>query len=158
MPRFTYLPLDDGCQEIRLIRLLPGVFDDDIQVEIFHEPLSEERIPEYEALLYVWGTTEKPLKIYPCTPTAYPTDDKRKIWSSKLRFEKLRSKSRRIRRPHFPLAVSTQYRRALRTSCLSSFEDCGAQVQMFFDSLPLTSLGIFLLPKPIYCFATPSTF
>jgi hypothetical protein len=55
MTRFTRLSLDDGCQEIRLIHLLPGAFDDDIQVEIFHEPLSEERILEYEALSYVWG-------------------------------------------------------------------------------------------------------
>ena len=58
MPRFAYLPLDTAREEIRLISLLPGLFNDDIQVEIFHEPLSEEHVPEHEALSYAWGLTE----------------------------------------------------------------------------------------------------
>jgi hypothetical protein len=64
MPPFTYLPLDPAGQEIRLIRLLPSQFDDDIHVEIFHESLSEENVPEYEALSYAWGSTQTSHSIF----------------------------------------------------------------------------------------------
>jgi hypothetical protein len=154
MPRFTRLPLDDGCQEIRLIRLLPGAFDDDIQVEIFHEPLSEERIPEYEALSYVWGLQKSHTQSISAHQRRIPRTTNARFGRANYvsRNEdhspkKLRSKSRRIRRPHLPSAINTRYCRALRTSCLSSFKDSKTQVQMFLDSLPLTSLRIFLLPK-----------
>ena len=60
MAGFIYSPLDSARKEIRLISLLPGLFDTDIQVEIFHEKLSEEYQPDYEALSYVWGSTEDP--------------------------------------------------------------------------------------------------
>jgi hypothetical protein len=60
MTRFIYSPLNPAQKEIRLIGLLPGLFDTDIQVEIFHEILSEQYQPDYEALSYVWGSTEDP--------------------------------------------------------------------------------------------------
>jgi hypothetical protein len=60
MARFIYSPLNPAQKEIRLIGLLPGLFDTDIQVEIFHEKLSEQYQPDYEALSYVWGSTEDP--------------------------------------------------------------------------------------------------
>jgi hypothetical protein len=41
MARFIYSPLKYAQKEIRLISLLPGLFDSDIKVEIFHEKLSE---------------------------------------------------------------------------------------------------------------------
>jgi hypothetical protein len=60
MARFIYSPLDPAKKEIRLIGLLPGLFHTNIQVEIFHEKLSEPYQPDYEALSYVWGSTEDP--------------------------------------------------------------------------------------------------
>jgi hypothetical protein len=58
MSCFIYSPLNPAQKEIRLIGLLPGLFDTDIYVEIFHEKLSEQYQPDYEALSYVWGSTE----------------------------------------------------------------------------------------------------
>jgi hypothetical protein len=55
---FAYLPLDPLRQEIRLIRLQPSHFGDDIHVEIFHESLSKEHVLEYEALSYTWGSPQ----------------------------------------------------------------------------------------------------
>lgn len=60
MSRFIYLPLDTARKELRLVNLLPGPFDTDIQVEILHTKLSEEYQPDYDALSYVWGSTEDP--------------------------------------------------------------------------------------------------
>ena len=60
MARFIYSPLKSAQKEIRLISLLPGLFDSDIKVEIFYEKLSEQYQPDYEALSYVWGSTEDP--------------------------------------------------------------------------------------------------
>lgn len=58
MSRFAYLPLDTARHEIRLFRLLPAPFvDDQIHVQIFHETLSDEHVPEFEAISYVWGST-----------------------------------------------------------------------------------------------------
>jgi hypothetical protein len=50
MARFIYSPLKSAQKEIRLISLLPGLFDSDIKVEIFYEKLSEQYQPDYEAL------------------------------------------------------------------------------------------------------------
>ncbi|KAJ0110225.1 HET-domain-containing protein [Diaporthe amygdali] len=40
MTQFTYTKLDRSREEIRLLRLLPGEFDDDIAFNIFHTPLT----------------------------------------------------------------------------------------------------------------------
>jgi hypothetical protein len=89
MNRYQYQPLDTAKDEIRLIRLLPGSFSDDIEIEIFHTRLrsnkkDEENEPgkkrsksrkiwdsimhskkledalSYEALSYVWGSEDNP--------------------------------------------------------------------------------------------------
>jgi hypothetical protein len=36
MDRYKYKPLDSAKRELRLVRLLPGGFSDDIEIEIFH--------------------------------------------------------------------------------------------------------------------------
>jgi hypothetical protein len=36
MDQYKYTPLDVAIGEIRLIRLLPGGFSDNIEIEIFH--------------------------------------------------------------------------------------------------------------------------
>jgi hypothetical protein len=81
MDRYTYQPLDSAEGEIRLFRLLPGSFSDDIEIDIFHarsrfkeeehkesksRKLSDaiihpsQGIPLYEALSYVWGSEAEP--------------------------------------------------------------------------------------------------
>jgi hypothetical protein len=81
MDRYNYQPLDSAEGEIRLFRLLPGSFSDDIEIDIFHAKsrfkeeehnISKSRklsdaiihpsqgIPLYEALSYVWGSEAEP--------------------------------------------------------------------------------------------------
>ncbi|EON66479.1 hypothetical protein W97_05577 [Coniosporium apollinis CBS 100218] len=64
MDPYSYTPLDIATNEIRLIRLLPGLPPRRLEVEIFHVPLSAEEEghagPVYEALSYVWGSTSNP--------------------------------------------------------------------------------------------------
>ena len=71
MDRYTYQPLDSAEGEIRLFRLLPGSFSDDIEIDIFHarsrfkeeghkRSKSRKLIPLYEALSYVWGSEAEP--------------------------------------------------------------------------------------------------
>lgn len=57
MPPFKYTPLQAGRDEIRLCRLLPGPFSANLEIEIIHEDVSSN--PIYEALSYVWGTSER---------------------------------------------------------------------------------------------------
>ena len=73
MPPFVYQPLNARRQEIRLIRLLPGRFDDEIQVELIHVPLWKDLIPEYDALSYVWGAAQKLHTISVCAKPMPPT-------------------------------------------------------------------------------------
>lgn len=49
---YCYTGLKPGEQAIRLVRLHPGQFSDDVFVSIFHIDLDEA---EYEALSYTWG-------------------------------------------------------------------------------------------------------
>ena len=58
MPRYKYPPLDAQSQQIRLMGLAPGMFDDDIYVSLSTVSLTQDNPPEYEALSYTWGSTE----------------------------------------------------------------------------------------------------
>jgi hypothetical protein len=42
MAQYEYRPLDRERDEIRLVRLLPGAFDDEMQIEVFHTQLSSD--------------------------------------------------------------------------------------------------------------------
>jgi ankyrin repeat protein len=61
MEDFQYEPLDLDQPAIRLVRILPGKADDDIECEImsafFNVPGAEM---DYEALSYVWGSSDTP--------------------------------------------------------------------------------------------------
>jgi hypothetical protein len=50
-PKYQYRSLDFEKQEIRLLKLLPSDFNDEIRVVIFHkslpEPIIEELAPDY---------------------------------------------------------------------------------------------------------------
>ncbi|KAK9420299.1 putative HET-domain-containing protein [Seiridium unicorne] len=59
MDAYKYSPLPtEGF--IRLLSLEPGVFDDDIILSLSMVPLQDLSPPHYEALSYVWGTSENP--------------------------------------------------------------------------------------------------
>ncbi|KAJ4394365.1 hypothetical protein N0V93_003582 [Gnomoniopsis smithogilvyi] len=51
-----YDPIDSRNQEIRVIHLAPGSFDDEIRMMLKPVHLTGTPSPEYEALSYVWGT------------------------------------------------------------------------------------------------------
>ncbi|KAF8860397.1 HET-domain-containing protein [Acephala macrosclerotiorum] len=54
MMKYKYTRLRPDREELRLLKLLPGQFSDDIVVEIFHKRFDAN--PDYEALSYVWGS------------------------------------------------------------------------------------------------------
>jgi hypothetical protein len=45
------------------MELLPGAFDDEIRIMLHTTILSEERIPDYEALSYTWGSQKDPVDV-----------------------------------------------------------------------------------------------
>ena len=63
MAPYHYSPLNESLQEIRVLTLHPGDFSADIQISIQKVALFLEKSPTYEALSYVWGTTENPTDI-----------------------------------------------------------------------------------------------
>lgn len=63
MVPYRYSPLDESLNEIRLLILHPGEFSADLHVSIHKATLTAEAPPIYEALSYVWGTTENPVDI-----------------------------------------------------------------------------------------------
>ena len=63
MAPYEYSALDESASEIRLMTLLPGLFEDDISITIETVVLTKEHIPQYEALSYVWGSAENPIDI-----------------------------------------------------------------------------------------------
>lgn len=50
-----YNPIDSSKEEIRIIHLLPGDFNDTINIELVPVSLSSSPAPHYDALSYVWG-------------------------------------------------------------------------------------------------------
>lgn len=50
-----YTPIDASKGEIRLIHLLPGDVDHEINIELVQVSLSSDPQPRYDALSYVWG-------------------------------------------------------------------------------------------------------
>ena len=58
MSRYKYTPLDSQSQQIRLMSLASGMFDDNIYVSLRTVALTQDNPPEYEALSYTWGSTE----------------------------------------------------------------------------------------------------
>lgn len=55
-----YKPIDSSKKEIRIIHLLPGDFDDTINIELVPVSLSSDPTPQYDALSYVWGLEKCP--------------------------------------------------------------------------------------------------
>lgn len=52
---YQYAPLK-GKDDIRILTLLPGRFDDPINITLSHVALSATNVPVFEALSYTWGS------------------------------------------------------------------------------------------------------
>lgn len=66
MPGYRYKPLPKvpGLKSVRLATVQPGVGDDDVVVDLHVESFRTHSPPRYEALSYVWGSTEAPQLVY----------------------------------------------------------------------------------------------
>ena len=62
-PRYQYTPLGQE-QKIRLVTLSPRIESVQIHVSLSIEVLTEEIVPEYEALSYTWGSPEHRADIF----------------------------------------------------------------------------------------------
>lgn len=60
---YNYSSLNEDLNEIRLLTLHEGDFKADISISIHTVPLMPDNPPIYEALSYVWGSTENPVDI-----------------------------------------------------------------------------------------------
>lgn len=60
MARYRYDPLPNIPQSIRLATIYPGVGDEEVIVDLSIETFSRDSPPAYEALSYVWGSTQPP--------------------------------------------------------------------------------------------------
>ena len=63
MALYQYSQLNEDLGEIRVLTLQPGDFSADIQISIQTLSLIAESSSIYEALSYVWGTKDNPVKI-----------------------------------------------------------------------------------------------
>ena len=63
MASYQYSPLREDRNQIRLLSLHPGDFSAEIHVSIQKIALTTKNPPVYEALSYVWGTTDSPVDI-----------------------------------------------------------------------------------------------
>ena len=68
---YEYSPLNEEASQIRLLTLLPGEFSSKIHVNLQIKQLTTERRPRYEALSYVWGSTENLVDIFVGKSTKY---------------------------------------------------------------------------------------
>lgn len=58
MSRYRYEPLNSDADEARLLTLLPGRKSEQVRVEIEIVSLTKGTELRYEALSYVWGSTD----------------------------------------------------------------------------------------------------
>jgi len=64
MAQYVYQPLNESNDEIRLITLLPAADrDSEVICDINIVRLTEEDVPQYEALSYTWGSAESPCRL-----------------------------------------------------------------------------------------------
>lgn len=63
MQKFHYAPLDLQTRSFRLLRLLSGSDNEEIECEIFEAVFQDEDLIPYEALSYAWGSPDTPHRI-----------------------------------------------------------------------------------------------
>ncbi|KAE9366430.1 HET-domain-containing protein, partial [Stipitochalara longipes BDJ] len=61
---YHYSPLNDEAQEIRVIRLLPETYSSDIRICLEIKRLTQDSVPEFEAVSYTWGSRKDPVNIF----------------------------------------------------------------------------------------------
>jgi len=59
-----YLPLNENTQEIRLLTLLPGELDDELQIDLDIVALIPDIPLHFEALSYAWGPIDDPSQVF----------------------------------------------------------------------------------------------
>ncbi|KAI4259489.1 MAG: hypothetical protein L6R42_004549 [Xanthoria sp. 1 TBL-2021] len=64
MSRYKYTPLDPQTKTTRLLSLRPGSFDNEIHVSLGIMHLTDNDLPDYEALSYTWGSRDDPVDIW----------------------------------------------------------------------------------------------
>jgi hypothetical protein len=69
MAPYVYPPLSSDSNEIRVLTLFPGNFQDEITVSIETVTLTESDWPQYEAVSYTWGSSDNPVSIRIETPS-----------------------------------------------------------------------------------------
>jgi Heterokaryon incompatibility protein (HET) len=92
-------------KRLRLLRLLPGSYDDQIHLELFTVEL--ERAPPYEAVSYCWGDPSDQEKIICCGQAMYITrslysgmkrfrwpDEERILWADAVCIDQLNNKEK----------------------------------------------------------------
>ena len=62
--RYKYIPLSKKVSDIRLITLLPGTFGSEIHIKPETTVLSDSQVPQFQALLYIWDSTENTVGIW----------------------------------------------------------------------------------------------
>lgn len=77
MATYSYQPLSPQGSEIRLATIQPGGENDEIVISLDPEPFSVEEPPSYEALSYVWGSSEDPETVYVLSSHSLTTQDER---------------------------------------------------------------------------------
>jgi len=64
MAQYVYQPLDESNDEIRLVTLLPAADrDSEVICDLNIVRLTDEDVPQYEALSYTWGSAESPCRL-----------------------------------------------------------------------------------------------
>jgi len=72
---YVYQPLDESNNEIRLITLLPAADrDSEVICDLNIVRLTEEDVPQYEALSYTWGSAESPRRLRVSSSSDYSID------------------------------------------------------------------------------------
>ncbi|ETS82865.1 hypothetical protein PFICI_04741 [Pestalotiopsis fici W106-1] len=62
MEHYTYAPLTE-VNEIRVLELCPGSFDDTLRVQLRHSVLGRQGSLSYKALSYTWGSPQDPVAV-----------------------------------------------------------------------------------------------
>jgi hypothetical protein len=63
---YVYQPLNRLRKHIRLLSVLPGAYEDDLQADFKEVSLSSEPPPPYETISYVWGDSTRRAAIVLC--------------------------------------------------------------------------------------------
>lgn len=82
MYNFVYSGLDESKQQIRVLTLLPGRDDDALKGYLRTVSIDCDPIPAYEALSYVWGSTEHMATMAIRNETASESSNEDQVFSS----------------------------------------------------------------------------